>query len=204
MRNFTKESMLGLCMLFSIIITIFSCEEKTLIDQGQGDLPIDMESYHDLEFIYQVTDMKGNTSAAFKKGENFVLNFIIKNHGESDALLGPWDYIPTLDDFFAIFKENIENNEVILLGKSYQSGVNFRDLRPQIVPRNGRIEYQMPWLTEHNINYIMPIYEPSQKVLDRNYISADPLPLEAGKYYSGFAFQYKDKEISLEVTFSVE
>ncbi len=202
LRNFAKENMLGLCMLFSI--TAFSCEEKTIFDQGKDGIPIDVETYHDLEFIYQVTDKKGTPTALFKKGEDFVLNFIIKNQGERDVLLGRWDYIPAMDNFFAVYKKDIGNNGMILVGKPYQSGVNLRDLMPQIVPGNGKIKYQIPWLTEHNINYIMPTYEPSRKALDRNYISTEPTPLEVGQYYSGFTLQYKDKAIKLEISFSVE
>ena len=90
-------------------------------------------------------------------------------------------------------------------------GPNFRDLSSAFVPGNGKSIYTMPWQTDNNILYTMPIYLENgklikQNVIDREYMAIDNPPSlpDFGKYYTGFTIQYNETDsVRMEVSFQV-
>lgn len=197
-------------MAFLLLITAFctlGCTQDTsLLDQAPDNPAIDVKTYGDLEFVYQVTDMEGNPQSTFREGENFMFSFVVKNQGDTDLFLGSWLEIPTDDDFFTVYKKKNDGNGKLRIGKSYRLSGNTLDLRQQVVPKNGEIEYRIPWLTQDGTNYIMPIYNTDIRAIDRNYRSTAPVPtpLSPGKYYSGFILEFNDKVLSFEIIFSIK
>lgn len=199
-------------ILFKIIFFGFigfgtlGCAEDDLSDQTFTEAATDIQAYENLEFTYRIIDMEGNSKSTFPEGADFNFSFKVRNSGENDYFLGPWLDIPTKDNFFAIYKEGNIKNEKQRIGKSYRLSGNYLDLRPQIVPANGEIEYRMPWLTQSDSIYVMPQYDGDFEELKRNYQATDPEPnpLPTGNYYSSFSLEYKGKVPNFEVAFSVE
>lgn len=197
-----------LFFLLLIGFTTSSCEENSLSDEDKNSPAIDVKAYENLEFIYRVTDMDGNSRSTFAEGENFVFSFIVKNHGNENVFLDPWNFPVVIEDFFAVYRKNTAQEGKERIGKSFTIGGNSRDLLSQQVPKKGEIEYRMPWLTQKDTAYIMPLYRPRIEDIynKRRYLAVEPLPipLSSGEYYSGFTFEYKEEEITFTITFSIE
>lgn len=193
--------------LLLVGFTTLGCEEANLLEQDQNTPAMDVKTYENLEFIYQVTDMEGNPQSTFREGENFMFSFVVKNHGDEDISLGAWDFPVVIDGFFAVYRKGNMGDGKQRIGKPFTSGGNTRDLLWQPVPKKEEIEYRMPWLTQKDTSYVMPIYRPEKpNSHDRNYLAVEqlPEPLPSGEYYSGFTLEYKEEEIRFAITFSIE
>ena len=193
--------------LFILIITNYSCESDGLSENTQTTAR-DVKNHGDLEFIYQVTNMEGNPQSTFVAGENFMFSFVVKNHGDEDIMVfDRWDLLYTIDDFFALYKTNNQGNGKMVIGRSFEISASLYDLPGQWVPNHGEIEYRIPWLTQRDTSYIMPVYRPDRNLYnERSYRAVEPLPepLLAGQYYSGFNLEHQGEEISFDVQFVIK
>src|SRR5690606_22792500 len=197
-------------MAFLLLITAFctlGCTQDTsLLDQAPDNPAIDVKTYGDLEFVYQVTDMEGNPQSTFREGENLMFSFVVKNRSDEDKpVFNRWWFPNAIDDFFALYRTN--SKDKILIGKSFKIGGNTYDGFGQGVPAQSEIEYRIPWLTQKDTYYIMPIHRPERDIFNkRGYVAAEPLPepLLQGEYYSGFTFELQDEEISFSITFLIK
>lgn len=185
--------------------TCLGCKENPLLELAKNNPAMDVKVRGDLEFIYQVTDMEGNPSHNIKEGENFLLSFIVKNHGEKGTSIGLWSF-PGKNDFFAVYKKSNEGGGNQYVGKSFRAGGNTKDGGHQSVPSKGEIEYCIPWLTQMDTAYIMPEYRPETNAPNRYYMALDPLPthLSVGEYHSGFTLEYNETEIPFAISFTVK
>lgn len=192
-------------ILSMIGLTCGGCADNTLNELAQKDSAVDIKAQGDLEFTYQVTDMEGNPSSAFKEGDNFIFSFVVKNQGEGGGSIGPWTF-PIDEDFFTIYKKINEGSGKQRIGKSFRIGGNTKDGGHQSVPGKGEIEYRIPWLTQSDTSYIMPEYRPETNVGNRYYRAINPLPkpLSAGEYSSGFVLEFKETEIQFAISFKVD
>lgn len=196
-----------LLLMAATAFSTFGCTQNTgILDETPNNPAMDVKTYGNLEFIYQVTDMEGNPQRTFREGENFIISFVVKNHGEEDKMIfDRWWFPEVTDNFLAVYKR--DNQGEVLIGKSFKIGGNTYDASGQGVPGQSKIIYQIPWLTRSDTTYIMPIYRPERNIPNkRSYLAVEPLPesLPSGEYYSRFTFDFKDKEISFAITFAIE
>ncbi len=192
-----KKYLKMVLMLVTLSLTAFSCD--------RSDEAWDVQRWGDLEAVLQVTDLQGKPQSSFREGENFLLNFTVKNRGKQDAHLGPWDFTFANQDFFAVYKVTQEGVGKELIGKPFRGGGNSRDLLSQIVPAKSQIVYSSPWMSEKELGYIMPTYsKPERNVNQRRYQAVETSPLGKGKYFSGFTLEQEGKELTFRVEFEVK
>ena len=178
-----------------------------------GSSAVDRVRAGDLTFTLQILNMQGEPQSEFKGGENLQFQFVIENKGDSIVRLPIyWNFPVVNQDFFALYRKTQESGGQARLGKSFDVGPNFRDIAPVSVPAMGASVYTMPWLTDKDSLYIMPIYieqgilqEPSGLV--RRYrASDDPLSaLPVGEYFTGFTIRYSESDsVRLEASFTID
>lgn len=164
-----------------------------------------MQKWGDLEAVLQVTDLQGKPKSSFREGENFLLSFTVKNRGKQDARIGRWDFPTVIQDFFAVYKITQEGVGKHRVGKPFTTGGNSLDLHSQLVPAEGQIEYNVPWMSETGQRFIMPTFsKPEKNFNPRLYQAVEMLPLSKGKYFSGFTLEQDGKELAFKVEFEVK
>jgi hypothetical protein len=193
----------GFMMMALLTLTAFSCDRsEEAFAQAAGARQV--RKWGNLEAVLQVTDMQGEPKSSFREGENFLLNFTVRNRGKEDAWIESWAF-PAGNDFFAVYKSTNEGDGKSRIGKPFRIGANTYDGARQIVPATYEIKYAAPWMSEKGKVHFMPIYSnPKNSFTQRHYEPVEMQPLSKGKYFSGFTLEQEGKELAFRIEFEVK
>ena len=202
-----KQTFVSLCVVVLLALTATGCEDE-VESLSTDSSAIDRVKVGDLTSTLQILNMQGQPQTQFEEGENFQFQFIIENRGDSAYVLPVYWGFPFLNkDFFALYRKTQESGGVSYLGKSFQPGANTNDLAFASIPANRTSIYTMPWLTEKDTPYIMPVFLPASDLSNpRQYVAIEnpPSSINPGEYFTGFTLQYNETDSArLEVSFSI-
>ncbi|MGB3589070.1 MAG: hypothetical protein WBA23_21160, partial [Tunicatimonas sp.] len=150
-----------------VVLTAVGCEDE-VENLATDSSAVDRVQVGDLTFTLQILNMQDEPQAVFEKGENFQFQFVIENRGDSTYQLPVYWIFPSQNpEFFTLYKKTQESGGKARLGRSFDMGSNFYDLSPEVVPAKGKTIYTMPWLTDRDSVYLMPVYEQKGKLLEQ-------------------------------------
>ncbi len=189
-------------------LTILTASILTIILSGCGEdietLPTDSEAIvrkkaGDLIFTLQVLNTDEEPQSAFRKGENFILDFTIENKGKNTVALCDCD-LPAVDNFFAVYKvfsDDRSDADTTLIGKPWLGIVGARDMAITGIKGKEKIEYRIPWQALPNESFPAPENNISTTV--DYFVPAAQDPLSSGEYTTGFSLQ----EYSIDGDFAI-
>ena len=193
-------------------LTILTASILTIFLFGCGEdietLPTDSDAIvrkkaGDLTFTLQVLNMDEEPQSAFRKGENFILDFTIENKGKNTVELCDCD-LPAVDNFFAVYKvfsDDRSDADTTLIGKPWLGIVGARDMAITGIKGKEKIEYRIPWQALPNESFPAPKNNISTTV--DYFVASEQEPLSQGKYTVGFSLQEYGIESSFAIYFIV-
>ena len=193
-------------------LTILTASILTIFLFGCGEdietLPTDSDAIvrkkaGDLTFTLQVLNMDEEPQSAFRKGENFILDFTIENKGKNTVELCDCD-LPAVDNFFAVYKvfsDDRSDADTTLIGKPWLGIVGARDMAITGIKGKEKIEYRIPWQALPNESFPAPKNNISTTV--DYFVASEQEPLSQGKYTVGFSLQEYGIKSSFAIYFIV-
>lgn len=160
-----------------------------------------------LKASFEILDSDGKYRTSLKEGEPFTLSFNLQNIGGKSISIGPWTFPITQKNFFAVIKNVPGENATQFIGKPFDAVGSSYDLTSQVVPAKTTIIYQIPWQTQLDKAYEMPIYNPQvENRLRRVYSrTQQQIPtLTKGSYQSSFTLSIEGKQMTFNAAFTIE
>ncbi len=152
-----------------------------------------------ITFTLKTTDMQGNTQSIFSQGENFIPSVVIANSSNQDVTICHCSIIQDNPDLLGVYGNSANvtkfGDSSFLIGKPWKGISSYLNSRIITIPSNGAYTYAIPWIADTT-----KYYETGQST----FVSSPQPPLQVGKYYLKFAFNYGNAAINLRYNFSVQ
>lgn len=197
-----KRTLILLSTAALLALMVMGCEDD-IASLASNSPAIDRVRVGELTFTLQILNMQGEPQAVFREGDNFQFQFIMENKGDTTYTLPVYWYFPiTNEAFFALNRRTQESGGIAFVGKSFTFGANTNDASRIDIPANDALVFRMPWQTENDTVYHMPLSSSRRYVRPQNM----NLPsLKSGEYFTGFTLKYTDTDsVRMEVSFIVE
>lgn len=196
--------------------TVNSCQPKDPEPRLRNAIRITDQLYAS----YEVLNMDGQPGTRFREGENFQLSFKFRNVSD-DTLYTFLSTTPLSRLFFirdrqvfSVLKKGVGGRADQIMGRPVNSGFAefFQPGGVVLLPKT-TLTYQVPWQTQINERYLIPVYDPIPPfnslgyviryyIRDGNEFKADRLP--EGVYYSTFSLDLFGKRVPFRVDFTVK